>query len=468
MIRLFNSLTKTKEDFSPIADDKASIYSCGPTVYDRAHIGNLAAFIMADTLRRTFSLSGYANKHVMNFTDVDDKTISVSQKKFPELKPDEALSKLTRDNEQTFLSDIQQIGIDSDAIEFVRATDSIKAMQELIVQLHEKGIAYAAEDGIYFSLEKYKQDYEYGLLAHIDADSTSQARINNDEYDKSSVHDFALWKLTSENEPSWDFEFDGRNMSGRPGWHIECSAMSKALLGQPFDIHTGGTDLKFPHHENEIAQSVGASGKALCNLFLHNEHLLVDGKKMAKSQQNFHTLADIIEQQYDPMAFRMLVLQSHYRHQLNFSFDSLQAAQNFLNRLQAKADLMHQSTEAQVELPDLEKVQSQMLERLQDDLDTPGAIAQLAELLDRLNSPINVNELENYSDFIAWIDNAFGFGLSKRPDISAEQKALIAERETAREQKDYEASDKLRDKLADEGIEIEDTSTGPIWSRVSS
>lgn len=334
-MKLYNTLTKKTEDVKPLKDNEIRIYSCGPTVYDHIHIGNLASFIHADALRRSLEDEGHKVRHVMNITDVDDKTIRRSHEKYPDLEPKEALKKLTSEYEELFKKDMEEVGNDLAALEFVRATDYIPQMQELIRKLHGGGFAYIADDGVYFSIEAYKKSGKtYGQLIPIDSKNTSESRIQNDEYDKESAHDFALWKKQKPGEPAWEFTLNGHDLTGRPGWHIECSAMSHTLLGQPFDIHTGGIDLIFPHHENEIAQSTaGKDDPLLAKLFFHNEHLLIDGKKMSKSLNNFYTLREIKEKGFNPLAFRLLVLQSTPRNQANFSWEILQAAQNRFNKL---------------------------------------------------------------------------------------------------------------------------------------
>jgi cysteinyl-tRNA synthetase len=291
-MKLYNTLTKKVADFKPLKAGHVSIYSCGPTVYDHIHIGNLSSFIYVDTLRRVLENQNYTVKQVMNFTDIDDKTIKRSLEKYPDLDAMTALNKLTSYYTKLFLSDIQSIGNDIGAVNFIKATASIKDMQNLISYLHAKGFAYVTEDGVYFSIKAYVQSGKnYGQLTTISVASTSKARIDNDEYDKESAHDFALWKVQRDGEPAWPFSLDGKDLTGRPGWHIECSAMSQKALGIPFDIHTGGIDLIFPHHENEIAQSTaGHDFNELANIFFHNEHLLVDSKKMSKSLKNFFTL----------------------------------------------------------------------------------------------------------------------------------------------------------------------------------
>ena len=295
----------------------------------------MSAFIYVDTLRRLLAFSGYSVHHVMNITDVDDKTIKRSQTEYPEDSAETAIKNLTTVYEASFKNDIASIGIETDKFEFIKATDSIAIMQQLIRRLYEHKFAYIADDGIYFSIEAYERSgKKYGQLVEIDTSNTSQARINNDEYDKQSAHDFALWKFMQPNEPAWSFEIDGKDYLGRPGWHIECSAISTDALGQPFDIHTGGVDLMFPHHENEIAQSTAdQDSPAYSEVFLHNEHILVDNQKMSKSLGNSYTLDDILEHSFQPLAFRLLVLQSHYRKQADFTWEILDSAQKRLTEL---------------------------------------------------------------------------------------------------------------------------------------
>ncbi|HUC95539.1 MAG TPA: class I tRNA ligase family protein, partial [Candidatus Saccharimonadia bacterium] len=336
-LKLYNSLTKKTEDIKPINKDSVSIYSCGPTTYDRAHIGNLSCYIYADTLARTIKASGLKIKHVMNIADIDDKTIKKSRELYPNLDIEEALKKVTLKFEADFKSDILKLNINPDNYQFIRATESIDIIQNLIKELLKNDFAYRADDGIYFSIDDYiKSGKKYGQLVNLDIENQdhSKSRINNDEYDKKTVHDFALWKFKKTQEPYWEFELNGTNYPGRPGWHIECSAMSTSLLNQPFDIHTGGIDLTFPHHENEIAQSTaGKDTNYLAKLFFHNEHLFIEGNKMSKSLNNFYSLEDILRKVKDPLAFRLLILQAHYRSQTDFSETNLKSANNRLTNL---------------------------------------------------------------------------------------------------------------------------------------
>jgi cysteinyl-tRNA synthetase len=464
-MKIHNTLTRQTEEFSPLNNDSVRFYSCGPTVYDHVHIGNLSAYIMVDTLRRVLAANGYKVQTVMNFTDVDDKTIRRSQELYPELTPEEALQKLTRNYEQVFLDDTQKVGIDTNALTFVRATESIEGMRALITDLYEDGFAYVTDDGVYFSIDKYRASGKiYGQLSKLNAQNTSAARIDNDEYDKESVHDFALWKVRKAGEPSWPFELDGRDLAGRPGWHIECSVMSVNNLGQPFDIHTGGVDHIFPHHENEIAQSTAGKGDLYAKYFVHNEHLLVDGKKMSKSLNNFYTIRDIQEKGYDPLAFRLMVLQSHYRNQSNFTWENLGAAQNRLRKYQAFADLRWQ---VRKEIPDIniEYATNQMMEHIQSDLNIPPALAQINRDIDKADVIFEVNK-KGFVRYLELIDSVLGLELLHSDDITEAQKAFIAQRQEAREAKDWAKSDELRNELHEQGIVVRDTDYGPVWSRL--
>ncbi len=467
-MKLYNTLTRKINDFQPLNEEHVGIYSCGPTVYDNIHIGNLSAFIVADTLRRVLEISNDV-KHVMNFTDVDDKTIRRSQEKYPQLEPMAALSKLTEEYSQIFLQDMESVGNDVRAITFVKATDSIEQMQALIRTLYDKKFAYVADDGVYFSIKAYKDSGKiYGQLTEITASSTSEARIANDEYGKASPHDFALWKKQKPGEPAWDFELDGQDLKGRPGWHVECSAMSTTALGQPFDIHTGGVDLIFPHHENEIAQSTAGKDVEYARLFVHNEHLLVDGNKMSKSLSNFFTIKDITDKGYSPLAFRLLVLQAHYRNQAHFSWKNIEAAANRLKDLRAMADLRWQLTDTAKSTGAIDFVGfiSSLNKALTNDLDTPQALTGLSAVSHQLlNRPVAKDQKPEFEEFLNHVDKSLGLKLLDSQDISQEQKQLIENREKARANNDWQTSDKLRDKLRGRGIEIRDTEYGPIWNR---
>lgn len=466
-MKLYNNLTKQVEE---LTDQQVGIYSCGPTVYNHVHVGNMLAFTIADTLRRVLAVEGRKVTHVMNITDIDDKTIQASQNEYPNIKPEKALHEHTRYYEKLFMEDMRQVGNDVDAITFIRATQSIESMQELIKTLYDSGIAYTSGDGIYFSIGAYKKSgKKYGQLVEITAESTGASRVDNDEYDKENIHDFALWKKQKANEPAWAFTLDNQDMTGRPGWHIECSAMSSGALGQPFTIHTGGIDLAFPHHENEIAQSTAADGELLAKWFVHNEHVLVDGKKMSKSLKNFYTLADITKREYDPLAFRLFCLQGHYRKQSNFSWKNLQAASNRLRHLRELAELRWQYLDflSEDEMELITRTQSDMRKALADDLNTPQALAALSHAVDIFGvSGLSKDSAESFEKLLQFTDEVLGLRLiESTPDIEPHHKELIKQREDARTDKDFASADEARDKLLEDGIRLNDTPHGVLWHR---
>lgn len=469
-MRLYNTLTRNVQLFQPLEANTVRFYSCGPTVYDHAHIGNLRAYIFADTLQRTLEANGYKVKRIMNYTDIDDKTVARSHQKYPDDEPMVALKKLTKEYIDLFHADMRQIGNRTDNMTFMAATAYIEPMQELITRLYTEGFAYIADDGVYFSIDTYKKSGKtYGQLLTITAASTSEARIHNDEYDKESVHDFALWKTQKPGEPAWPFTIDGQDVAGRPGWHIECSAMSHEGLGQPFDLHTGGVDNIFPHHENEIAQSTaGQENPVMARFFAHNEHLLVEGKKMSKSAKNFYTLENIVSEGYDPLAFRLLILQGHYRSQINFSFKNLQAAQNRLQSYRAFADLLWQLTESsQAEQPLLAEARHDILAALKEDLDTPTALARLSELETQWLQVLGAADKTSFKHFLLFLDDTLGLRLVETTDLTESQYKLLKDMDEARSVGGWETADRLRNILAEQGIgirNIRDRKTS-VWFR---
>lgn len=434
MIKLYNTLTRKKDTFGPIKNKTVGLYTCGPTVYDYAHIGNLRSYIFEDVLHRVLEFNKYKVKQVMNITDIDDKTIKRSM---DEKKP---LEKITQKYTELFLADSKKLNIERASL-YPKATDNIKEMIGLIQKLLDKKIAYLSQDGsVYFSIEKFNN---YGKFAGLDlAGLRKGSRVSSDEYQKEKIGDFVLWKkwIPADGDNFWLAKFKNFEIKGRPGWHIECSAMSKKYLGQPFDIHAGAVDLIFPHHENEIAQSEAAYGKKLANYWTHGEHLLVDNKKMAKSAGNYYTLADIIKKGFDPLAFRYLCLETHYRSKLNFTWKSLEAAQNTFNSIR---ELAYRKIDEQRN----KETEKQILTAFNDDLDTPKALA----LLHKSN------------DYNLWLkfEPILGLGLSSIVyHLSSDQDRLIKDREQARVAKDFARSDEIRNKLADQGIIIEDTKNG--------
>lgn len=457
-IKLHNTLTGKKEVFVPINANHVGIYSCGPTVYGHAHIGNFRTFIFGDLLRRMFEYNGYSVNQVMNITDVDDKTIRKSQQEKV------SLSAVTRKYEDLFLADLQLLNI-LPATKTPRATESVEDMIDLIGKLLDKGIAYKTSDGIYFDISK---SGNYGELAHLDKQTTKKERVANDEYDKENAQDFALWKLYSPEDG--EVYFDAPFGRGRPGWHIECSAMSMKNIGKTIDVHTGGIDLIFPHHTNEIAQSEAGTGERFVNYWMHGEFITVDGKKMSKSLNNVFTLKDILAKGIDPLAFRYLTLGAHYRSPLNFTWESLASAQTALNKLKefvsrlnldmSKVALDTSNTEQKI----FDGYKKEFLENINDDLNTPKALALVWQIVK--DKEVNAKtKLELILDFDQVLGLSLGESSENSPrsdlgEIPDEVRRLAEERQNARVQKDWQTSDDLRDQIAKLGFEIKDTPEG--------
>ncbi len=421
------------------------MYTCGPTVYNYPHIGNYRAYTFADIIKRVLTYEGYKVKQIMNLTDVDDKTIRDSQK---EGKP---LKEFTEFYTEEFYKDEKMMNI-LPASKFTRATDFIREMVEIIQKLLDKGLAYKSEDGsIYFDIRKFKN---YGKLSGAvlaEQKENASGRIKSDEYEKDNMQDFALWKAWDEGDGNvfWETKLG----KGRPGWHIECSAMSMANLGEQIDIHTGGVDNMFPHHENEIAQSEGATGKSpFVKYWMHNEWVLVDKKKMAKSFKNFYTLRDLSEKGINPLAYRLWLLMAHYRSKANFTWDALEGAETALSRLYRQyLDLGEDNGSVN------EAYKQKFKEYLEDDLDTPRALTVVWDLLkDEKVSP--ANKRSTLLDF----DKVLGLGLAelKEEEVPDEITKLAKEREIARKNKDFKKSDDLREKIKQLGYEVKDIEGG--------
>jgi cysteinyl-tRNA synthetase len=449
-LQFYNTLSREKEVFTPINPSKVNFYSCGPTVYNYAHIGNHRAYIFADVLKRVLMYEGYEVNHIMNLTDVDDKTIRDSQKEGKTLKD------FTEFYTEKFYEDLKSLGIISPS-KFTKATDNIEAMVDMVKKLIEKGIAYKSEDGsVYFNIKKFQN---YGKLSGVEIDSQKEnaaGRIAKDEYEKDNVQDFALWKAWDETDGNvfWETELG----KGRPGWHIECSAMSMKFLGEEIDIHTGGVDLIFPHHENEIAQSEGVTGKQFVKYWMHNEWLLVDGKKMAKSAGNYYTLRDLIAKGINPLAYRFWLLMANYRTRVNLVWEALEGAETALKRLQALY-LGLGGTLGKVS----EKYQNKFKEALEDDLNTPLSISVMWDLM-KDESVLNADKKATLLDF----DKVLGLELAElKVDVIPEEvSVLVRERDLARIEKDFKKSDELRIKINSLGYEVKDTSEGQKISKI--
>jgi cysteinyl-tRNA synthetase len=447
-LKLYNTLTRKKEVFKPIKDKQVGMYVCGPTIYNFVHLGNLRAYVFADILRRTLKSNEFKIMQVMNLTDVDDKTIRDSQKAGIKLK------EFTKKYEKGFLEDLEKMNIETPEV-MPKATEHIQEMVELVKKLLEKEIAYKTEDGIYFSIKKFKN---YGKLSGIKTKKLkvgASERILKDEYDKENVNDFVLWKFYDKNDGDvfWNTEIG----KGRPGWHIECSAMSSKYLGKQFDIHTGGVDLIFPHHENEIAQSEAAFDvKPWVKYWMHNEWVLVDGEKMSKSKGNFYNLKDIEEKNYSSMDLRYFYLSAHYRKPLNFTFTNLDASKNTIKRLKNIISEIKNSEE-KINKNDVEQCYKEFLKVLNDDLNTPRALSYMWEILrdDKLNNS------EKY-ELVLKFDKVFGLKLeeNKKIEIPDKVKKLLKIREEARKEKDWKTSDELREEIKKLGWYVNDTKEG--------
>jgi cysteinyl-tRNA synthetase len=444
-LKLYNTLSRKEQKFVPIKEDFVGMYVCGPTIYDYAHIGNLRAYTFADTLKRYLKFSGYKVKEVMNLTDVDDKTIKGSK------KAGESLRKFTDKYEKAFLEDMNEMNNEKPEV-MPRATEHIKEMVVLVKKLLNKGIAYKASDGIYFSIKKFK---DYGKLSGIKIEELkagASERVKKDEYDKENINDFVLWKFYDKEDGQvfWETEIG----KGRPGWHIECSAMSMKYLGESFDIHTGGADLIFPHHENEIAQSEAATGKPFVKFWLHNEWILVDGKKMSKSLGNFYKLKDILDKKYSAMDLRYFYLSKSYRQQLNFTWENLENSKNSLERLKNILSNLDQGQKKNKK--NIEIALKQFSEIMDDDLNSPKALSFMWDIL-RENK---LNDSEKY-ELVLEFDKVFGLKLKEEEiEIPKEVKKLVKERDEARKRKNWKASDEIRNRIKKFGYIVNDTEEG--------
>ncbi len=469
-IRFKNSLGNRIEEFKPMTPGEVRMYTCGPTVYDYAHIGNYRAYIFEDLLRRWLKYRGYKVTQVMNLTDVDDKTIRESRKRgIP-------LAEYTEKFKKAFFEDLDVLGIERAEV-YPAATEHIPEMVELVKILLEKGFAYRGADGsIYYSIEKFP---DYGKLSGKRIEKNiAGARISHDEYDKEQAADFALWKRWDESDGDvfWETELG----KGRPGWHIECSAMSMKYLGESFDIHTGGEDNLFPHHENEIAQSEAATGKKFVNYWMHNAHLIVEGKKMSKSLDNYFTLRQLIEKGYDPLAIRYVLISTHYRQQLNFTFDGLDAAATSITRLREFKSMLESLSGdgAHSESAEfLQKARNNFEKSLDDDLNISGALGAVFELVRETNKLRDCGKLSAADAtpilrFLEGFHRATGLLPEKRAEkgaavnIEGDEYTIeraVEMRADARKAKDWAKADTIRDAIAVAGYTIKDTPEGTVW-----
>lgn len=466
-MKVFNSLTRRDEPLAPIADNTIRMYTCGPTVYNFAHIGNFRAYTFEDILRRAIQFNGMRVKQVMNLTDVDDKTIRGAN------AANVPLTDYTKTYKEAFFADLKKLNVQPAEV-YPAATDHIPEMISLVEKLIDKGVAYKSDDGsVYFAVTKFPG---YGKLAHIDFDSQrTGARCAADEYDKENVGDFALWKAwePSDGPVGWDSPW-GR---GRPGWHIECSAMSMKYLGETFDLHTGGIDNLFPHHENEIAQAEAATGKEFVKTWMHCAHLKVNGEKMSKSAGNFFTLRDLIEKGWSGREIRYVLVNAHYRQGLNFAFSALEDARKSLARIDTCVDALERlAGGAGAGGPVPEFAQNAIAEftaAINDDLNTPKAFAALFELVRHANAWMQGGDvpLSNAAAILGVfrrMDSVLGvifFGKSEKAEVPPEIQALLNQRAEARKEKNWAESDRIRDEIAAAGWVVKDSRDGQSVTR---
>lgn len=456
------------------------MYSCGPTVYNYAHIGNMRAFLFADFLQRVLrTVGGYDMKWVMNITNIDDKTIRDSALGSNQWKaemgeqtsePKENLAKLTAFYEDSFVSDISRLGIRREHFfAMPRATEYIKGMQELILALIEKGFAYVSESSVYFNVAAWRKVDVYGKLFKIDFDNfMANMRIDSDQYERESVSDFALWKTKKEGEPYWEFDINGVNCDGRPGWHIECSVMEKELLGLPFDIHTGGIDLKFPHHEDEIAQSKAGYGIEPTAFWCHNEFLEVEGEKMSKSLGNFFTLRDLEEKGLDPLDIRFAMLSAHYSSTYNFTFDGVEAAKKAKLRVQEYIYSLFDEASGTLEIS-AEEAERSVFSELANDLHSPKALGALFTFINKYPADKMTSESkQGLIEFFRKLNEIYEvWKIEEKKEVFPDEVIKIAnERLEARNQKNWAESDRLRNLISELGFAIKDSKEGYTLSKL--
>jgi len=465
----YNTLGRHLSQLETEFPGEVRMYTCGPTVYNTAHIGNLRTFLFEDVLRRSLRFLGWRVEQVMNLTDVDDKTIEGAA------SAGTSLAEFTQPFIDAFFVDLDRLHIQR-AEHYPRATEHVDEMLELVQKLVEKGYAYESDGSVFFRIG---EDEDYGKLSGFDLSQVRQGeRVATDDYDKEDVRDFVLWKGAKEGEPAWDSPWG----PGRPGWHLECSAMGMKYLGESFDIHCGGVDNIFPHHENEIAQSESATGKPFVHTWIHAEHLIVDGEKMSKSLGNFYTLQDLVDRGASLRALRYQLLSVHYRKKLNFTFDGLADAGAALKRLdEMRFRLLHAAESEDVADsvmgPVCERLNQEFGDALANDLNTSEALAALFGFVREVNQAIDGERLamgdrQLVLDTLAHVDEVLGvldadeWREAEEGGLSDEEiDRLLVERREARESRDFARADEIRDQLTDQGIVLEDTPTGTRWKR---
>lgn len=462
MLKIHNTLTDKLEEFHPIEKNHAGIYTCGPTVYAWAHIGNFRTFVFEDVMKRYLQFRGYGVKHVMNITDVDDKTIRDSGASTPA-----QLQEYTNQYTQAFFEDCAQLKIQPPDV-ICHATTHIPEMIALVETLRNKGFTYEKEGSVYYRIAQFK---EYGQLAKLDVDGIrAGARVDVDEYEKQDARDFVLWKAAKAGEPSWDSPFG----PGRPGWHIECSAMSLKYLGETFDLHCGAVDLIFPHHENEIAQSQAATGKPFVRYWMHGEHLIVNGEKMSKSKGNYFTLRDLLKRGLDPLVIRYTLASVPYRRKLNFTDDALHQAESALKRLKDLQLRLHTDSLQAGNNPILQartrEALDQFTQAMDDDLNTAQALAVIFDLVRDANTALAEGNMRSEDaslllETLERFNSVLQFWEPLQLDLDRQIQELIEQRNQARQAKNFARADEIRAKILEMGFVIEDTREGVRWKK---
>jgi cysteinyl-tRNA synthetase len=468
-LRLHNTLTGAKEDFVPLEEGHVRMYTCGPTVWNYAHIGNLRAFLFYDLVRRHLRVAGYRVTHVMNLTDIDDRILDQA------MHAGTTIAEYVEPYVKAFFEDMTSLRAER-AEQYPRATEHIKEMVEMISTLIEHQNAYIADGDVYFRIASFPR---YGALSHLDrAGLKAGARVATDKYDKESVSDFALWKKSQPGDARLGAEWDAPFGPGRPGWHIECSAMSKRYLGDTLDIHAGGVDLTFPHHENEIAQSEAANHKLFTRVWLHSEFLSdATGEKMSKSAGGFTTLRDLVAAGHDPLAIRyFLIANAHYRSRVRLSPEALHSAAEQVRRLREFADRVHRTAPSSTDDAELARrttdVRAAYREALDDDLNLPLGMGLVFDHIRDANAALDAGRVGplNRSNLLALmedVDAHLDVIHAEEPGLAAEVERLIAEREAARKAKDFARADRIREDLRARGIALEDSKDGVRWRRIS-
>ena len=464
-MKLYNTMTRQLEELKPINNQEVTLYTCGPTVYLDPHIGNWRTFINYDLLVRTLTQNGFKPNQVLNITDVGHLVGDGDEGQDKMAKTASAQRKtaweVAEHYTQVFTDGIAALNITQPTI-MPKATDHIQEQIDMVAKLEVLGYTYVIDDGVYFDTSKVA---DYGKLAHLDLEGQQAGARVEENLQKRNPQDFALWKFSPKDEQR-DMEWESPWGTGFPGWHIECSAMALKYLGATIDIHGGGIDHIPIHHTNEIAQSESANQAKFANTWFHSAFMTVDGTKMSKSLGNVYTLEDLKDKGFSPLAFRLLILQAHYRKESNFTLESLEATSQRLKHINAFADLVWQADSDVESSSDMGTAVKEIAEAMQNDLDTPSALESFSKLINQFdNRKPSVEEAEKLKSFLKVFDVYFGLNLSDREDLTTQQKQLFDEREKARDSKDWAKSDELRDQLEKDGVHVNDTPNGSIWSK---